>query len=72
LENLVELCDDNYDALEDSDGLIIVTEWLQYREPDYEKMLSLMNTAVIFDGRNIYKPEVIKKQGFKYYGIGRS
>ncbi len=71
LDKYVTFFEDNYEALRDSDGLIIVTEWLDYREPDFERMKSLMRTPAIFDGRNIYHPEKVKKLGFAYYGIGR-
>jgi UDPglucose 6-dehydrogenase len=62
---------DPYDALDEVDGLIIVTEWKVFRSPDLEDMLSKMKTPVIFDGRNIYQPETIRKAGFEYFGIGR-
>ena len=71
LDGVVTLFDNNYDALEGSDALVIVTEWLEYREPDFDRMKTLMNTPVVFDGRNIYKPEKMKEMGFKYTGIGR-
>ena len=61
----------NYDALKDADAMIIVTEWNEFRRPDFEKMKSLMKTPVIFDGRNIYNPDHLKRQGFIYYGIGK-
>jgi UDPglucose 6-dehydrogenase len=60
-----------YQALEDADGLIIVTEWNEFRRPNYERMASLMREKVIFDGRNLYTPEVIHEQGFRYFSIGR-
>ena len=65
------LFEDGYQALQNSDGLIVVTEWLEYREPDFDKIKSLMRTAVVFDGRNIYKPEKIRDLGFDYFAIGR-
>jgi UDPglucose 6-dehydrogenase len=71
LESMVDLYEDNYKALEGSDGLILVTEWLEYREPNFEKMKELMNTPVVFDGRNIYRPEKIRSFGFDYFAIGR-
>lgn len=71
LDEKITLFDDNYEALKDSDGLILVTEWLEYREPDFDKMKTYMNTPVIFDGRNIYKPRKIREMGFAYIGIGR-
>lgn len=66
-----DLVDDNYDALEKADGLIIVTEWKSFRSLDFERMKNMMKQKVIFDGRNIFEPEVIKNAGFAYYGIGR-
>ena len=63
--------DDAYGALKEADALIIVTEWDQFREPDYEKMKSLMKGNVIIDGRNIYNSEDMKKKGFQYQGVGR-
>ncbi len=71
LDALVTLCEDNYQALKGSDGLILVTEWLEYREPDFERMKSLMKNPVIFDGRNIYNQDKVRKMGFHYFGIGR-
>jgi len=62
---------DRYDALKDADGLILVTEWSQFRTPDFHYMKDLMKEAVLFDGRNIFDKEVVKKAGFSYYGIGR-
>ncbi len=60
-----------YQALEDADGLVIVTEWNEFRRPDYERMAKLMRERVIFDGRNLYTPQVIQKAGFRYFSIGR-
>jgi UDPglucose 6-dehydrogenase len=67
----LSLVTDPYDALDQADGLIIVTEWKVFRSPDLGDMLSKMKTPVVFDGRNIYQPEVIRKAGFEYFGIGR-
>lgn len=71
LDEIADLVEDNYEALEGSDGLILVTEWLDYREPDFDQIKEKLRTPVIFDGRNIYHPEKLKKMGFAYYGIGR-
>jgi UDPglucose 6-dehydrogenase len=62
---------EQYAALRGADALLLVTEWQEFREPDYSKMKSLMKQHVIFDGRNIYNPETLKSLGFEYYGIGR-
>ncbi len=58
-------------ALQDADALIIVTEWQQFRAPDFDLIKSLLNKPVIFDGRNLYEPSSLKKQGFIYYSVGR-
>lgn len=69
---LIHFFDNQYDALSQSDALIIPTEWKSFREPDYDRMKSLMRSHLIFDGRNIYIPKNIQKQGFRYFSIGRS
>jgi UDPglucose 6-dehydrogenase len=61
----------NYAALKGADALVVVTEWNEFRRPDFDKMKSLMRTPVIFDGRNIYDPAMLHQKGFTYYGIGR-
>ena len=57
----------SYDALKGADALVIVTEWNEFREPDFARMRKLLKTPVIFDGRNIYSPAQMKEQGFTYY-----
>lgn len=64
-------CKKNYDCLDKADALVLVTEWDEFRRPDWEKMKELMNNPVIFDGRNIYDPLRIREKGFIYYSIGR-
>jgi UDPglucose 6-dehydrogenase len=66
----VRIYGNNYDALKNSNGLILVTEWNEFRRLDIDKMKKLMKEKVIFDGRNIYNPKFMKQNGFKYYGIG--
>jgi UDPglucose 6-dehydrogenase len=61
----------SYDALRGADALAIVTEWHEFREPDFARMRKLMRTPVVFDGRNIYQPQQMKAHGFTYYSIGR-
>ena len=61
----------NYEALRGADALVIVTEWHEFREPDFTRMRKLMREPVIFDGRNIYQPQQMKAHGFTYYSIGR-
>jgi len=60
-----------YDALDGADGLFILTEWNDFRRPDYERMKKLMKQAVVFDGRNVFDPARMRERGFVYYGIGR-
>lgn len=60
-----------YDSLEEVSGLIIMTEWREFKNPDYDEMRARMRELNIFDARNIYNPKLILKEGFKYYGIGR-
>jgi UDPglucose 6-dehydrogenase len=60
-----------YGALEQADGLAIVTEWPEFRNPDFELIRKLLKGPVIFDGRNIYDEKVMSQAGFTYYGIGR-
>jgi UDPglucose 6-dehydrogenase len=67
----IEYADQNYDALAQADALLIVTEWKQYRTPDFGRMKSLMKEPVIFDGRNLFEPAQMAKLGFVYRGIGR-
>ncbi len=69
--NRVGYCVNMYDALAGADGLCLVTEWNEFRNPDYKKMLELMRKAVIFDGRNVYNPIKTRSRGFDYFGIGR-
>jgi len=67
----ISLVNEPLDALADSDGLIIVTEWKVYRSPNFQQMKKLMRLPVVFDGRNLYEPEGMNQLGFKYFGIGR-
>lgn len=60
-----------YDALNQADALLLITEWHQFRHPDFDKIKSLLKTRIIFDGRNQYDPEHLRQSGFTYYGIGR-
>lgn len=67
----IEIAPKYFSALQDADGLIIVTEWNEFRRPDYERMGTLMREKVIFDGRNLYTPQIMKSHGFRYFSIGR-
>jgi UDPglucose 6-dehydrogenase len=70
-DSRIALCERSYDALTGADALAIVTEWNEFREPDFNKMRALMRTPVVFDGRNIYSPEHMRALGFTYFSIGR-
>ena len=68
----VEFCGKNYDALDGADALCVVTEWNEFRHPDFDRMKSLLKAPVIFDGRNLWEPRDMQGRGFTYYAIGRS
>ncbi|MCH8329458.1 MAG: UDP-glucose/GDP-mannose dehydrogenase family protein, partial [Nanoarchaeota archaeon] len=70
--NNVEFCKDPYEAAKDSDVLLLVTEWNEFKELDLKKIKSLMRNPLIIDGRNIYNPEELKKEGFSYISMGRN
>ncbi len=67
----VEFADDMYNMLQDADALAILTEWAEFRTPDFEKIASKLNSKVIFDGRNLYGLEQAREAGFYYNSIGR-
>ncbi len=71
LGDKVQFCETSYEALKDADFLIIATEWPEFRTPDFDKIASLLTEKVIFDGRNLFDLEVVRKHGFTYYSIGR-
>ena len=58
-------------ALSDADALVIVTEWKEFRSPDFDALKATLKTPVIFDGRNLYDPKVVRGLGFEYMAIGR-
>ena len=60
----------NYDALKGADALLIVTEWNEFRYPDFEQIKELLNEPVVFDGRNIFNRAKLEGLGYTYYGIG--
>jgi UDPglucose 6-dehydrogenase len=65
------LCNRAREALDGADALAIVTEWKEFRSPDFDYLKKQLKNPVIFDGRNLYDPAMMKKQGFTYYAIGR-
>ena len=60
-----------YDTLEGADALLICTEWPEFKQPDFEKVKGLLNAPVVFDGRNLYRPEAMEAEGFTYVSVGR-
>jgi UDPglucose 6-dehydrogenase len=60
-----------YAALEGADALVVVTEWNEFRHPDFDRLKSMLRSPVIFDGRNVFDPKAMRDRGFTYYGIGR-
>ncbi len=70
-DDRITYCEHSYDALAGADALAVVTEWNEFREPDFKKMKQLLKSPVVFDGRNIYSPEQMRGLGFQYFSIGR-
>jgi UDPglucose 6-dehydrogenase len=70
-ENRLKIVDSALDALEGADALAIVTEWQEFRSPDFAAIKARLKTPAIFDGRNLYDPEVVRSHGIEYYPIGR-
>ncbi|OQA12637.1 MAG: UDP-glucose 6-dehydrogenase TuaD [Bacteroidetes bacterium ADurb.Bin397] len=68
----ITYCDDAYSTVKGADALLIATEWSVFRTPEFDKMASMMNNKVIFDGRNLYDPVKMKELGFYYNSMGRS
>jgi UDPglucose 6-dehydrogenase len=66
-----ELCETSEAAVTGADALVVVTEWQEFRSPDFEMLKGKLTTPVVFDGRNIYDPDYLHSLGFSYYGIGR-
>lgn len=71
LKNSVTFAENEYDAVKNADALIIVTEWNEFRNPDFTILKNTLKEPVIFDGRNIFTPEKMQELGFTYYSIGR-
>ena len=67
----IEYCENPYDAAENADAMLILTEWDEFKELDLKKLKSLMKHHLIIDGRNVYNPDDMKKEGFNYVSIGR-
>lgn len=70
--NDMALCESADEALQGADALVVVTEWNLFRSPDFDQISNILSSPVIFDGRNLYDPDFLAKQGFTYYSIGRA
>ena len=68
----IEFGGSNYEAAEGADALLVLTEWNEFRSPDFARLKELLRGPVIFDGRNLYDPAAMRRQGFVYHSIGRS
>jgi UDPglucose 6-dehydrogenase len=71
LDGLLEFAEDQYEILKDADALLTLTEWNEFRNPDYDRIKSELKLPIIFDGRNIYDTKKMEELGFVYISIGR-
>jgi UDPglucose 6-dehydrogenase len=67
----IRYVDNNYDALDGADALLIITEWKQYRQPDFDRIRQMLRQPIILDGRNLFNPGRMRELGFDYTSIGR-
>ncbi len=68
---LVEILDEQYAVCQGAQALLVVTEWNQFRNPDFAQIKSLLTAPLLFDGRNLYSPSAMAERGFAYFCIGR-
>lgn len=69
---LVEVVDNMYESIRGADAVVICTDWDEFKQPDFDRMKALLNAPVIFDGRNLYKRDMMAKHGFVYHSVGRT
>jgi UDPglucose 6-dehydrogenase len=67
----IEMARDPYGAAEGADGLFLVTEWTEFRNPDFDRLKRAMRGSALFDGRNAWDPSKARAAGFQYFGVGR-
>jgi UDPglucose 6-dehydrogenase len=67
----IDYVNNNYETLNGADALILLTEWNEFRRPDFDKIKNLMKYPVIFDGRNQYEPKRMVERGFRYFCVGK-
>jgi UDPglucose 6-dehydrogenase len=70
-ESRLQYAENPMGALDNADALVIVTEWKEFRSPDFEAIKQTLKNPVIFDGRNLYDPKFVRGQGIEYFAIGR-
>ena len=71
LGDRIEFAESSYDALRNADALVVITDWNEYRHPDFERIRTLLRRPLVVDGRNLYMPAKMQQLGFEYYSIGR-
>lgn len=72
LNGAIETCQDGYNACDGADALVIFTDWQEFRNPEFDVVAAKLKTPVIFDGRNLYDPEIVKSAGIQYHSVGRA
>jgi UDPglucose 6-dehydrogenase len=72
LQGAIETCQDGYSACDGAGALVIFTDWQEFRNPDFEVVARKLKEPVIFDGRNLYDPEIVKGAGIQYHSVGRA
>ncbi len=71
LDGRIEICSNGFDALEEADALVVLTDWQEFRNPDFEAIARKLRRPVIFDGRNLYDPDMVAEAGIEYHCVGR-
>jgi UDPglucose 6-dehydrogenase len=71
LGDRIEYTEEPYSALDGADAVLVCTDWPEFKHPDFDEMAARLRQPVIFDGRNLYRPETLAEQGFTYYSVGR-
>jgi len=71
LGDRIGIMQDGYEALDGADALVIFTDWQEFRNPDFQAMAQRLKRRLVFDGRNLYDPVLMKRAGFEYHCIGR-
>jgi len=67
----VKYCKNPYDAAQGSDAILLLTEWNEFKQIDFQKLKSVVKQTVVLDGRNLYDPQEMAERGFAYHGMGR-